>query len=219
MGAKLSFSGTDASVISTKVTDELDDLVFASVIDRDLTLPPLDSTLTNGDRYIPAATAIGDWAGQENKIAIWAGTWRFLSPTRNMKAWLEDELLWIEYDGSAWVYERIPGLNVENKTANYTVTAQDVGKVFDNTGAAGTVTFTLPVAILGMHYIFLVNVAQELRIDPAAADQIALPSTGVLGTAGKYLTANAVTERIHLICIAATEWQVLDFAGTWTAEV
>jgi hypothetical protein len=37
------------------------------------------------------------------------------------------------------------GRPVEAKTAAYTVTASDCGKIFTNRGAAGSVTFTLPV--------------------------------------------------------------------------
>ena len=218
MGAKLEFDNTGiASVVSEKSRSELDDIVFASIIDRDLTAPP-SAEPTNGDRYIPKATATGDWDGKEDSIMFWHGYWAEIKPTRNMRAWLEDEKVWIEYDGAAWVHVPPALMSGGTKTAAYTILAAENGGVFDNTGASGAVQIDLPDAIRGMNFYFLVNVAQELRIKPATGDQIALPSTGVLGTADKWLTANAVAERVHLICIADTEWQVGDFAGTWTAE-
>jgi hypothetical protein len=47
---------------------------------------------------------------------------------------------------------------------------------------------------------------------------IALPSTGVAGAAGKYLTANADGESVHLMCTKAGTWTAFGFTGTWTAE-
>ena len=136
MGAKLQFNNTGiATIISEKSRSELDDIVFASIIDRDLTAPP-SAEPTNGDRYIPAATATGDWSGREDNIAFWHGFWAFIAPTQNMRVWLEDELMWIEYSGSAWVNVPLPLLNVESKGTNYTIlTPADNGKLFTNSSS------------------------------------------------------------------------------------
>jgi len=107
---------------------------------------------------------------------------------------------------------------VTAKTANYTVTTGDSGKVLTTVGASATVTFALPAAVVGLEYIFRVGAAQELRIDPNGTETIALPSTGVQGAAGKYLTANADGETIHILCTKAGQWSVLGFTGTWEAE-
>ncbi len=49
------------------------------VIDRTLTAPP--GSPSTGDAYIPAASATGDWAGQDGNLAIWDGAaWVFYSP-------------------------------------------------------------------------------------------------------------------------------------------
>lgn len=104
------------------------------------------------------------------------------------------------------------------KAANYTVTANDSGTGFTNTGASGAITFALPAATVGLHYRFRVSVAQELRIDPNGSETISLPSTGVPGGAGKYLTADAIGETVHLVCAVAGTWSVFGYTGTWTAE-
>lgn len=104
------------------------------------------------------------------------------------------------------------------KTANYTVTTNDSGSGFTNTGAAGAITFALPAATVGLNYYFRVSVAQELRIDPNGTETISLPSTGVPGAAGKYLTADAIGETVRLICAVAGTWSVFGYTGTWTAE-
>lgn len=104
------------------------------------------------------------------------------------------------------------------KTAGYTVLAAECGTGFTNTGAGAAIVFALPVAVVGLHYYFYVGVAQELRIDPNGTETISLPSTGVPGGAGKYLTADAIGESVHLVCAKAGSWTVYGYTGTWTAE-
>lgn len=109
-------------------------------------------------------------------------------------------------------------IDVEAHTANDTLTANENGTCHSNKGAAGTITLTLPAAVLGLHYYFYVGAAQQLRIDPNGTETISLPSTGVAGAAGKYLVADAVGETVHLMCCEAGTWAVMGFTGTWTAE-
>jgi hypothetical protein len=109
-------------------------------------------------------------------------------------------------------------LSVEAHTAGDTLTATESGSAHTNTGASGAVTLVLPAATAGLRFIFYVNAAQELRIDPNGTETISLPSTGVPGAAGKYLTANAVGESVELACMVAGSWAVLGYTGTWTAE-
>lgn len=104
------------------------------------------------------------------------------------------------------------------KTADFAISVNENGTCFTNTGAAGAITGTLPAAAAGLHYYFAVGAAQELRIDPAGTNTISLPSNGVPGAAGKYLTANAVGETVHLYCPGGTNWVVMGATGTWTAE-
>ena len=119
---------------------------------------------------------------------------------------------------------RLPGAfalgvkSVEAHTAGDTLTAAESGSVHTTVGAVATVVLALPAATLGLEYFFRVGAAQELRIDPDGTETCALPSTGVQGAAGKYLTANADGETVHLICDKVGEWSCYGFTGTWTAE-
>lgn len=107
---------------------------------------------------------------------------------------------------------------VAAKTASYTVVAKtDNGKTFTNTAAAGAITFALPAATLGQWYDFVVKAAQELRIDPNGTETISLAS-GVQQAAGKYITADAIGERISVECVKAGEWDTAKAVGTWAAE-
>lgn len=110
------------------------------------------------------------------------------------------------------------GTKVSTKTADFTILASDSGKTFTNTGAAGTITGTLPPAVPGLRYRARVSVAQQLRLDPDGTETISLPSSGVPGAAGKYLVADAIGETVDIECIVAGSWSVYGYTGTWTAE-
>jgi hypothetical protein len=99
-----------------------------------------------------------------------------------------------------------------------TITAALSGGVISNAGASGAATFALPPATAGLTFTFVVQAAQELRIDPNATETIALPSTGVQGAAGKYLVADAIGEKVQLVCLTAGKWDVIHYSGIWTAE-
>jgi len=99
-----------------------------------------------------------------------------------------------------------------------TLTAGDSGAIVSNAGASGAATFLLPAATVGLEFSFVVEAAQELRIDPSGTETIALPATGVQQAAGKYITADAIGERIHIVCITAGTWDALYHQGTFTAE-
>ncbi len=74
-----------------------------AVIDRGLTDPP--GSPSDGDAYIPLATATGDWAGHENDIAIWVdndSAWTFLTPSEGWLCWINDEDVLSGFDGTDW---------------------------------------------------------------------------------------------------------------------
>ncbi|SHF15352.1 Protein of unknown function [Ruegeria intermedia] len=80
----------------------LDGLVQLSVLDRDLATPP--ASPADGDRYIVASGASGDWAGWDLNVALWTdGAWLRLPPRIGWRAWVEDEGLLLVHDGAGWV--------------------------------------------------------------------------------------------------------------------
>jgi hypothetical protein len=87
-------------------------LAKLAIIDRDLTAPPGSPAV--GDAYIPAATATGAWAGQENNIAVWwqepgaAAAWKFRTPNTGIRAYIIDEDVLSLWDSTSWT----PGLSV-----------------------------------------------------------------------------------------------------------
>jgi len=80
----------------------LDGLVQLSVLDRDLTAPP--GSPNDGDRYIVASGATGDWAGWDLNVALFTdGAWLRLPSRTGWRVWVEDEGLLLAYDGMGWV--------------------------------------------------------------------------------------------------------------------
>lgn len=80
----------------------LDVIVQLSVLDRDLTSAPLSPA--EGDRYIVAVGASGNWAGKDLQIAAFQdGAWAFYAPNTGWLAFIEDEAQLLSFDGVAWV--------------------------------------------------------------------------------------------------------------------
>jgi len=122
-------------------------------------------------------------------------------------------------------------LQVQDKTANYTLTAQDQHQVFRNTGAAGTVVLTLPPAVITNNQVlrygpFVVDAAQAFRISPAGTDKHVLTFTSGSATdkvapaaqaASKYLGSSTQRAMLWCICVKTGEWLDVAF-GTWVME-
>lgn len=80
----------------------LDAIVHLSVLDRDLSTPPISPN--EGDRYLVASNAIEEWSGQEQSIAAFQdGAWVFYTPNTGWLAWIVDEAILVGWDGSNWV--------------------------------------------------------------------------------------------------------------------
>jgi hypothetical protein len=80
----------------------LDAVVQLSVLDRDLTAPPVSPA--EGARYIVAGSPTGAWAGHAGSIAAFQdGAWAFYAPEEGWRAWVADEARLYAWTVSAWV--------------------------------------------------------------------------------------------------------------------
>jgi hypothetical protein len=69
--------------------------------DRDLSTPPVSPA--DGDMYLVKATGTGTWAGKDGKLAYFLNTaWIFITVREGFTAWVNDEDVFIGYDGAAW---------------------------------------------------------------------------------------------------------------------
>ncbi len=109
-------TGMDSNLIM------FDSLFEISVIDRDLTAPPGGES--NGDNYLIASGATGDWSGYDDHVASYQnGGWFFYEPLQGWRCSLEDENDSIVfYNGTAWIedYHMVDGGNFVFGTSNGT---------------------------------------------------------------------------------------------------
>ncbi|MDE2444790.1 MAG: DUF2793 domain-containing protein [Alphaproteobacteria bacterium] len=120
----------------------LDGLVQLSVISRSLATPP--PSPENGDRYLVAASATGEWVGQSFQLALYVdGAWRFFAPHKGWRAWIETENLFLIYSGSSWILPPLPtqlqnlsflGVNATADAANK-LAVSSASVLFNNVGA------------------------------------------------------------------------------------
>ena len=120
---------------------QFDAFLCAQFQSRALAAPP--SSLADGETWLVAAFASGDWAGHDGAIAYRAdGGWRFYAPFAGMVATVADESALIIYAGGAWVdyasvlaLQNVPLIGV-NTTADATnkLAAKSAAVLFDNVG-------------------------------------------------------------------------------------
>lgn len=88
----------------------LDALVMLAVKDRDLSAPP--GSPAEGDRYLVKPTGSGAFAGKDDCIAQYRdGAWAFHAPQAGWIGYVEDEAIFVMFDGEAWI--GLLGANLE----------------------------------------------------------------------------------------------------------
>lgn len=80
----------------------LDALVQLSVVSRSIGNPPAEPV--EGDRYIIADGATGDWTDMQGQIAVHEdGAWMLITPGPGWLAWVVDEGALLAFEADAWV--------------------------------------------------------------------------------------------------------------------
>ena len=103
---------------------------------------------------------------------------------------------------------------VTAKTSNYTVLNTDTGTTFTNTGAAGTVNFTLPTAAAGLWYTFYRDA--DFTVQATAAASTTIRVAGSVSASAGNVTLDAVGSSVTLIAISTTQWIAFSSTGTLT---
>ncbi len=148
----------------------LDGIVQLAVIDTDLTVPPAGPA--EGDRYIVAATATGDWAGQEDRVAVFeGGAWDFRTPRAGWRAWVEDEGRQFLYDGAGWI--AAIALSPNGAAISFQVIEEDVTA----SGASVDTAITIPDRAI----VFAVTTRTTVTVTGATSYDC-----GVAGEADKF---------------------------------
>tara|TARA_R110000787_G_scaffold42303_10_gene104008 strand:+ start:785 stop:1408 length:624 start_codon:yes stop_codon:yes gene_type:complete len=163
-------SQASAEVSINDALNKLDAVIQLSVKDRHLTAPP--ASPAEGDRYIPAATATGLWAGHEGKILVYLTGWVAIVPRQGFKVWVEDENLDMHYTGTAWVCREVASIaaSTTQTQAAGTVITTEITRISSviTTGDA----VTLPPAIEGRHCLVYNNSGTTAALFPSSGDKI-----------------------------------------------
>jgi hypothetical protein len=158
----------------------LDALIQASVIDNTLTAPPVSPA--DGDTYIVAASATGDWATHDGKLARWnalaPGAWEFFTPKEGWSVWVESESDRYRFDGTDWVSAGVDTFVGRPDTpANYSGAAGKFVRV--NSGGTAVEFSAGELAInaqTGTTYTLVLSDAGKLvTLDNAAAITLYVP--------------------------------------------
>ena len=79
----------------------IDAALHPAVEEGPLAAPP--PTPGIGQSWIVAGGATGDWAGKEQRLAVWTeGGWRFVAPPPGMLAWNKQDNQWHHWNGTGW---------------------------------------------------------------------------------------------------------------------
>lgn len=154
----------------------LDALLNPYIISMTFSSPPQNSE--DGDMYLIASGASGDWAGHDGHLAYRiSGTWAFFSPTRGVRARLASSAAFIWYNGSAWLDEytgQTPGTTDPSVTPIY----YDIG-------------VTVPYAIEANEYILYQPILQPLMLPVNGAGSAFRMAAGAPGTMSLILYRNS----------------------------
>jgi hypothetical protein len=102
--------------------------------------------------------------------------------------------------------------------ADSTTGRPQLGAVYDNTGATGSVTYTLPAGQKDDLLFFDVVAAQAMVIYGGTAGVFTL--SGTSGSAGQSLrNSGTAGESLEIICVAANTWRVRNPIGShWSVS-
>ena len=100
--------------------------------------------------------------------------------------------------------------------ASITGNGTDSTTHYNNTGASGSVTYTLPAAAVGLRYTFANTAAGAGFTIVQAVGSDKISSAGTQGAAAGSLTSTQIWSAITIACITAGTWQVISSNGTWT---
>ena len=101
------------------------------------------------------------------------------------------------------------------ETANYTIPATACGTAYNNVGATGSVTLTLPAAAPGLSYTFTVDASQTVEVLRAGSDQIAI---GASNSSSNNVTSSGPYATLTIYAYKTGQWVASSSTGTWVVH-
>lgn len=181
----------------------------ALALDKDLSAPP--GSPADGDTYIVAGSATGDWTGHDADIAYWddvAGVWNFFTPLEGWTFDVADEDIPYRFSGSAWAAQKVsPTIEQNSQSAAYPLVISDAGKHILHPGSDATArTFTIPANSsvpyeIGTAILFVNQHGAGVLTIAITTDTMRLAGAGTTGN--RTLAADGLATALK---ISATEW-------------
>jgi hypothetical protein len=199
----------------------LDGIVQLSVRDRTHAVAPV--TPAEGDRYLVATPASGDFAGHEDEIAYFAdGAWMFFSPRPGWLCWVEDESRLVFFHAGLWQVlagegvETLPllGINTAADTTNR-LTVRSDASLFMHDGAGHQLKVDKSTAADTASLLFQTGFSGRAEIGLAGDDDLVfkVSADGVTFLEAMRIAAADGSVSANTRAPAA---QVFTSSGTWT---
>jgi hypothetical protein len=105
-------------------------------------------------------------------------------------------------------------VTVVQEGGNAAITNEMTSRVMTNQGTAALAEYTLPTAVAGLTYTFIVQDVDGIKVIAAAADTIRLAAS--VSAAAGFASCTVIGNTLTLVAINATEWVATSVNGTWT---
>lgn len=185
---------------------QLDVIVQLAVTARNLAVPPANPA--QGDRYIVAAGASGDWAGKSGQIALFdAGAWQFFAPVAGWTAWIAAESQLASFNGSLWVAQTevaqsFPQIGVSaSADATNRLTVSSPATLFNHAGAGHQVKVNKSVATDTASLLFQTGFSGRAEMGTAGNDDFSIK---VSADGSAFVTGLSIAAETGQVTLPAT---------------
>lgn len=187
-------------VTANEAFNVIDYAMDKTVEDTTLTAPP--GSPSEGDKYIVAATATGDWASQEGKIACYSdATWIFFTPKEGWEFYDLNSSTMLRYTGSAWE-EAVPGdfltagangggikmVTLEEHLTSLSGATVNSTIAFPNQSLILSATLRVTTAITGATSFDCGDAGSSTRFGSSIGVSLGTTNQGTTGPVGNYAT-------------------------------
>lgn len=188
LGLELLASAAGNQTQANTTFAQLNQLVMAAAIDKDLSTPP--GSPANEALYIVAASPTGAWSGNAGKLAYWlnnVGVWTFITPIAGFIVYVVDEATYYKFNGTAWVINTVlasPAPVITESSTSRTLGLSSAGAYirFTNSSASGCTVDTQASASWTSDTEIHIRRAGagNLTITPGSGVTLNVPSGGTL---------------------------------------
>lgn len=201
----ISFQGTSASF--PMLANSGTELQVKLADDSDMAI------LSAGLFYNGIGGAYGTW--EYNRMTILRDEGQFvLGGSQDLGLGRQDAAVGVITNGSngigALAYSRV----VQAKTTDFDPVAANCNYVFTNEGTTAKRDFTLPTAVTGYSYTFVVQDSDGLRVVADTGNTIRIGSS--VSASGGNIDSTTIGSTVTLVAINSTQWFAISTNGSWT---